>query len=151
MKKILFVVLALLPLLSIAQQKGDSPLYVLPPFGDEAGTVLHDTVAVKSPLEVEWDDQTLNGVNAHSEKVTAGFYHTAPQAGIYAFYTEVSRGRVLRVRNLNNDSVVFVKVVGALPLRTAFKGCSLGLSNEAKAALDVRDNRAFCEVSYADF
>ena len=151
MKKILFVLLAMLPLAAAAQQNGDTPLYVLPPFGDSGLTAVDSAAPPKSALELEWDDQTLEGVNAHSEKVTAGFYHTTAQAGIYAFYTEASRGRVLRVRNLNNDAVVFVKVIAALPLRTAFKGCSLGLSNEAKAALGVRDNKAFCEVSYADF
>jgi hypothetical protein len=135
----------------MAQGKTDSALYVLPPFSDSSLNAMDSALAPKSPLELEWDEQTQDGAAAHSEKVTAGFYRTSPQAGIYAFYTEASRGRVLRVRNLNNDSVVFVKVIGALPLRSAFKGCSLGLSNEAKAALDVRDSRAFCEISYADF
>lgn len=147
MKKLIAIILFLAPLSALAQHN-DTPKYVLPPFGDTTHTPV---VPQKSPLELKWDEQTLSGQNATVEKVSAGFFTTGKNAGVYAFHATAARGTILKVRNLNNDHVVYVKVLGPLPQTTAFKGCALGLSSDVKALLGVRDTKAFCEISYLSY
>ncbi|MBS1630722.1 MAG: hypothetical protein JST27_11765 [Bacteroidetes bacterium] len=150
MKRLLFWVLLLQPLCLFAQQKTDSALYVMPEL-NKGVLYAHDSaLPLRSPLEIEWNQQNPDTSGILHEKLTAGFYETSKQAGIYAFYKPELKGKVLRVRNLNNDSLVFVKVIGALPQTKAFKGCNLGLSNEAKEALGVHERKAYCEVSYSE-
>ncbi len=150
MKQLLLLLLIAQPMLLQAQTQKDSLDNMMPAGRQGWMNATDSVIAPKSPMEKEWDAQTVDGTNLRTEKATAGFYQTTPQAGIYAFYTDAPRGKVLRIRNVNNDSVTFVKVIGPLPQRRVFKGCSLGLSNEAKEALGVRDNKAMCEVSYAE-
>ena len=109
---------------------------------------------VPPSLEQEWNEQTVEGLNAVTEKGTAGFFpisEKAPKAAIYAFHNAAARGTVMRVRNMNNDRVIYVKVLGPLPVTKMFAGCVLGLSSGAKAALGVRETKAFCEMSYAGY
>jgi hypothetical protein len=147
MKQFIALMLLLLPFLANAQHN-DTPKYLLQPFGDTIHTA---ATPQKSPLEIKWEEQTLSGQNATTEKVTVGFFTTGKNAGVYAFHTIAPRGTILRVRNLNNDRIVYVKVLGPLPLTAAFKGCALGLSSDAKALLGVRDTKAFCEISYLSY
>lgn len=112
------------------------------------------SVAHKSALELEWDTQTDTGRIAVVEKGTAGFFPIhmpTAGAGIYAFHLSAAKGTIIRVRNLNNDSVVFVKVLGPLPDAKRYAGCVIGLSNKIKAALGARDSKAFCELSYISY
>jgi hypothetical protein len=147
MKQVLFLLVLFLGCTSSSfGQHTDTPKYVMPAFGDTSRPV-----APKSALELQWEEQTTSGASAVVEKATAGFFATGKNAGIYAFHNVASRGTILKVRNLNNDHVIFVKVLGPLPLTNPFKGCTLGLSNDAKAALGVRESKAFCEVSYLSF
>jgi hypothetical protein len=139
MKRLVLLIL-LLQSLPLFAQHADSAKYVMPPPAD--------TAHVKSALELAWEQQTQQGLNAMVEKATAGFFNTGRNAGIYAFYTTAPRGTVLKVRNLNNDRIIYVKVLGPLPNTKAFAGCTLGLSNDAKTALDVRNTRVLCEISY---
>lgn len=151
MKNFLLFALLLCAQASDAQRVADTPKYIMPAMGENNSGA--DTAAriPKSPLEILWEEQTVAGANALTEKVTAGFFNTAGNAGIYAFHTIAPRGTVLKVKNLNNDRVIYVKVLGPLPLTNQFKGCSLGLSNAAKAALAARDSKVFCEISYMGY
>jgi len=88
------------------------------------------------------------------EKGTAAFYAiTSPAAGAadYAFHNNAARGAVIRVKNINNGRVVFVKVLGPLPSTKQYAGCIIGLSDKAKALLGVHDTKAFCELSYGGY
>lgn len=147
MKKLIITLLLLAPVVAIAQHHTDTAKYVMPPFGDTA----HMAALQKSPLELKWEEQTSLGQNATIEKATAGFFTTGRNAGVYAFHATAARGTILKVRNLNNDRIVYVKVLGPLPQTTAFRGCTLGLSSDAKALLGVRDTKAFCEISYLSY
>jgi LysM repeat protein len=135
----------------VPPQKKDTPKYVLPPVKDVA--VLDDPPVPKlnPTLEDLWNEQTQSGASAITEKATAGFFNTGSSAAMYAFHNAAARGTIIRIRNLNNDKVIYVKVLGTLPNTKAFIGCTVGLTNAAKAALDVRDQKAFCEVSYAGY
>lgn len=145
--KLLILLLLLLQSQLLFAQHSDTPKYVMPPYGDTTQAATQP----KSPLELQWEQQTVNGQNAVVEKATVGFFATGKNAGIYAFHTAAPRGTIVKVRNMNNDHVIYVKVLGPLPNTKAFAGCSLGLSNDAKATLGVRNTKAFCEISYMGY
>lgn len=148
LKKILLSLMLMLPLCALAQQKTDTPLYLMPAFGTDTTRQL---LPKKSALELLWEQQTVGGQNAITEKATAGFYSTGAGAGVYAFHDTAPRGSVLRVKNLNNDRVIYVKVLAPIPVTKQFKGCTLGLTNSAKAALGAHDAKIFCEISYMGY
>lgn len=110
--------------------------------------------AAVPPLEREWNEQTVDGQNVVTEKGTVGFFNinaSVSGADVYAFHNAAARGTIMRVRNINNDRSIFVKVLGPLPETKQYAGCVLGLSDGAKAALGVQENKAFCEMSYAGY
>lgn len=101
-----------------------------------------------------WEDQTMGGKNVVIEKGSGGFYNltvNTDEAPWLAFHNSASKGSVIRVRNLNNGKVIFVKVIGPLPAGKHFYGCILGLSNVAKQALGVHENKVFIEMNYAGY
>lgn len=107
-----------------------------------------------NPLEALFDEQTVNHKNMVQEKVSAGFYQIAgntPGAARYAFHNAAARGSVIRVKNIANGRIVFVKILGPVPNSKQCAGCSIGLSNVMKAALGVRESKAFVELSYAGY
>ncbi len=134
-----------------AQQRADTPKYLLPSV--QQTMPIRDSVMVirKLPLQNEWETQTAYGASAVTEKATAGFFSTGKGGGIYAFHNVAPRGSILQVRNLNNEHIVYVKVLGPMPVTKQLKGCNLALSNAAKVALDVRDFKAYCEISYQGY
>ena len=110
--------------------------------------------AKPSTLQELWNEQTVEGLNVVIEKGTAGFFNingNTAGAGVYAFHNSAARGTVIMVRNLNNGRIIYVKVLGPLPETKQYAGCVLGLSNGAKAALGVRETKAFCEMTYAGY
>lgn len=154
MKRFLLALIMFLPTSLLAQIKvtGDTPKYLLPPPVIQEMPIRDSVMHIKRlPLQSEWEEQTAFGTNALTEKVTAGFFSTGKGAGIYAFHNSAARGTVLQVKNLNNDRVIYVKVLGQVPVTRAFRGCSLGLSSGAKSALAVRDLKAYCEISYLSY
>jgi hypothetical protein len=101
-----------------------------------------------------WEDQTAGGKNVVVEKGSAGFYnltvHNA-EASYFAFHNVAAKGTIMKIRNLNNGKMIYVKVIGPLPAGKQFYGCNLGLSDVAKQALGVRENKMFCEMLYAGY
>lgn len=141
--------------------KQDTPKYVLqrdhtttpPVVMDTADTTAAPTPPV-STIEALFKEQTQNGQNIVFEKGSAAFFNLSGQAkgaAVFAFHNKAAKGSVIRVKNLNNGRVVFVKVLGPLPLTKQYYNCIIGLSGSAKAALGVRDTKAFCELSYAGY
>lgn len=62
----------------------------------------------------------------------------------------VDEGRIIRVRNLMNNKVVYVKVVGRLPASDAQRNISLKISETAARDLNVLEERFLAEWSYYD-
>ena len=101
-----------------------------------------------------FDEQTMQEQNLVWEKGTAAFFSMTTQAkgaSVYAFHNKASKGSVIRVKNMNNGKIVYVKVLGPMPNTKQYYNCIIGLSGSAKAALGVRDDKAFCELSYAGY
>lgn len=105
-------------------------------------------------LEAEYLLETDEGRNVTTERGAAAFYALTSGtkgAAAYAFHNSAARGAVIRVKNINNGRYVFVKVLGPLPETKQYHGAIIGLSNAAKAALGVRDEKAFCELTYGGY
>lgn len=128
----------------------DTPKYVMQGAPD---TLVHEGRPAPAPnsLEAAYDLQTQDGQNATTEHGAAAFYAITSKtkgAAAYAFHNTAPRGTVIKVRNVNNGRYVFVKVIGPLPMTKQYVNSIIGLSNAAKAALGVKEARAFCELSY---
>src|ERR1051325_459447 len=93
----------------LAQRHTDTPKYVMRPIQDSV-----KIPAPKSALEQAWEAQTQSGTNAITENATVGFFATGKGASMYAFHSTAPRGTILKVRNLNNDQTIYVKVLGPL-------------------------------------
>jgi LysM repeat protein len=105
-------------------------------------------------LQDLFEEQTMQGQNIVWEKGAAAFFSMTTQAkgaSVYAFHNKAAKGSVIRVKNMNNGRIVYVKVLGPVPMTKQYHNCIIGLSSSAKAALGVRDDKAFCELSYAGY
>lgn len=69
------------------------------------------------------------------------------QQKFYALHKSVPMGAVIQVRNLMNDRVVFVKVIGKLPESSQNKNVIIQLSGAAAKYLNVLDNKFLVEVT----
>ena len=140
---------------TILRENNDDPfadtiVNVPAPVLTEAGT----PKTAEPTLEELWKDQTIEGTNVIREKGSAGFFSVqgnAPRAAVYAFHNTASRGTVMLVKNISNGKSIYVKVLGPLPDSKQYAGCVLGLSDGAKAALGVRENKVFVEMGYAGY
>ncbi len=67
---------------------------------------------------------------------------------LYALHKHQPRGTILKVTNLINDHVVFVKVIGKMPELPGQENVQLNMSAAAVQSLDARDPRIVVEVEY---
>ena len=136
--------------MKVTQQ--DTPKYVFQPVADTNGSATKPDAP--PTLAQQWAQETADGMNARHEKGSAGFFSlnsTTTGASVYAFHNTAARGTIIQVRNLNNDRVIYVKVLGPMPETKQYAGCIIGLSSSAKAALGIRETKAFCELSYLGY
>lgn len=108
-----------------------------------------DSTAVeKSEAEVLYEIQTERGVT--TEKGPAAFFksNNVNASFYYAFHNEAPKGTIIKVRNTGNGRTVFVKVLGSIPSTGLYHNCIIGISSRAKTVLGVRDEKAWCELSY---
>jgi len=105
---------------------------------------------VPGGLDTVYNSQTNNGLNVLTEKGTAAFFEKPGKSTIfYAFHNEAARGSVIKVFNPGSGKTIYVKVLGPLPDTKLYAGCIIGISDSAKEALGITDNKTWCELSYA--
>lgn len=140
----------------------ETPKYVMNGDTPKTHTGIHtggplyrdSTTGIVPPLQVLWNEQTMDGKNVVTEKGSAGFFQLAGNAAgasTYAFHSAAAKGTVIKVKNIANGRYIFVKVLGPVPNTKQYYGCQIGLSNAAKTALGVREAKAFVELSYAGY
>lgn len=107
-------------------------------------------VPVPGGLDTVYNRQTNSGLNVLTEKGTAVFFEKPGKSTIYyAFHNEAARGTVIKVYNPGSGKTIYVKVLGSLPDTKLYANCIIGISNGAKEALGITDNKIWCELSYA--
>jgi hypothetical protein len=110
-----------------------------------------DTAKMRVPggLDTIFNRQTNNGINVLTEKGTAVFFEKPGKNNVYyAFHNATPRNSVIKVFNPGTGKTIYVKVLGPLPDTKLYSGSIIGISNAAKEALGVTDNKAWCELSY---
>jgi hypothetical protein len=111
-----------------------------------------DTVVMLSEGERQFLEQTRDGLYVSEERGTAAFFKRAGQSanGIYfAFHNTAKRGTIIKVHNPGTEKTVYAKVIGPVPTTANFHKASIGISADAMRALDVRQEKAWVEISYA--
>jgi len=130
----------------VPQVRRDTSYFIIPP--QQTDTNLAEQ---KSEAEMLYDEQTLDGTQVTKEKGPAAFFSSSNSnpTYYYAFHNGAARGAIIKVRNTNNGKIIFVKVLGPIPNTAIYHNCIIGISSKARAALGVRDEKAWCELSYA--
>ncbi|RYF96324.1 MAG: hypothetical protein EOO00_03010 [Chitinophagaceae bacterium] len=125
------------------------PISVKVPVTDTLHPVADSTI---SEGEQQYLAQTNDGMSESSEKGTAVFFKRVGRStnGIYlAFHNTAKRGTILKVTNLGTNKTVYARVIGPVPKTGQYYNALVGISNDAVVDLDVRDEKAWCEISFA--
>ena len=69
------------------------------------------------------------------------------QQKFYALHPSAPMGAIVQVRNLMNDRVVFVKIIGKLPVNSQSKNVIIQISGAAAKYLNVLDDKFLVEVA----
>ncbi|PQJ12410.1 hypothetical protein CJD36_001270 [Flavipsychrobacter stenotrophus] len=100
-------------------------------------------------LDSIYNVQTRNGTNVLNEKGTAVFFEKAGSNKIYfAFHNTTPRGAVIKVTNPGTGKTIYAKVLGPVPDTKQYANAVIGISNAAKEALGITEDRAWCELTY---
>jgi LysM repeat protein len=96
--------------------------------------------------------QTDNGRKTRSASGLAGAFKSTSgwdNGKFYALMNNVDRGTVVKVTNLSNNKVVFVKVLGNIADIRQNAGMVIVLSDAAATQLEVASDKFTAELSYA--
>lgn len=123
------------------------------PVAEEPDTiiVLRDTpLDTLSEGEKQYLKQTGDGVYAVHEKGTAAFFKGGGSSDdiYFAFHDTAPRGTIIKVTNPGTQKTVYVKVIGKVPSTRLYHNAIIGISSAARAALEVYEEKAWCELSY---
>ncbi len=116
---------------------------------DTIAAIETDTIPDGEQLYME---QTNNGEDVVYEKGPAVFFRRAGKStnGIFfAFHNTAPRGTIIKVTNPGTGKSVYAKVIGAVPGTASYHKAIAGVSSDARAALGVGDQKAWCELRYA--
>lgn len=116
----------------------------------DSSKILMDTTI--SAAKALYLSQTYNEESVTEEKGPAAFYTNNSDFKsefLYAFHNAAGKGKIIRVKNLNNGRVVYVKVLGPIPQTGLYHNAIIGISNKAKHALGATGDRMWCELKFA--
>lgn len=104
-------------------------------------------------IEQKYRSQTNNEEIVSEEKGTAVFYEDKGKLGgtntYFAFHNTAKPGTIIKVYNPGTDKTIFVKVLGPIPTTKMYHNSVIGISDGAKDALLVTEEKAWCELKYA--
>lgn len=99
-------------------------------------------------LKLLFDSYEVGGNTLKKEKGIANFLDQNSGNSYLALVNGVPEGEVIRVRNLMNNKVVYLKVLGAIPPKDAEKNVGLKISKAAAVELNVIEERFLAEWSW---
>ncbi|HYV91018.1 MAG TPA: LysM peptidoglycan-binding domain-containing protein [Chitinophagales bacterium] len=117
--------------------KGDNKILTSLPVKDGNPDFLTKTTAVKTN-DVKHDERGI-AVQTHSS-YDEGYF--------YALHATAPQGTIITVRNLMNNKIVTVKVIGRLPSTSDNENVIIKLSESAAKKLDVLDEKFLVEINY---
>lgn len=115
-----------------------------------------DSVATKDTVkgreaEIAFLNQAKLVDSFATEKGTVSFFKRAGKTEknlYFAFHNSAKIGSIIKLTNLGNDKIIYAKVIGKLPKTANFYNSIIGISSDAKLFLDVRDEKAWCEIEF---
>lgn len=106
-----------------------------------------------SPMQRKYLEQTKDELVVTEEKGTAIFYEDKGKLSstsiYFAFHNTANPGTIIQVRNPGTDKTIYVKVLGPIPNTKMYHNSVIGISEAAKGALLVGEDKAWCELKYA--
>lgn len=99
-------------------------------------------------LKLLFDSYEAGGNTLKKEKGIANFLDQSSGNTYLALVNGVPEGEVIRVRNLMNNKVVYLKVLGSIPPKDAEKNIGLKISKAAAVELNVIEERFLAEWSW---
>ena len=109
-----------------------------------------DKGRVTGGYDTIYNRQTNNGLNVLTEKGTAVFFPPGARPGTsyQAFHNTTPRGTIIKVFNPGTSKTIYVKVLGPVPDTKLYANSIIGISDAAREALGITDNKAWVELSY---
>ncbi len=111
---------------------------------------------IDSTLNIEGEklflEQNVSEEFAAIERGSSVFFKRAGKTGngiFYAFHNVAKKGTIIKVTNVGNERVIYARVIGPLPKTNQYYNSIIGISSDARAALDARDEKAWVEIKYS--
>jgi len=111
-----------------------------------------DSIYLLPPFGKLYMQQTDTGHKVDSEKGPVVFFDpkmVLSKNMFYAFHNTVPRGSIIKVYVPNTQKTILVKVIGTIPDTKQYYNCSIAISDLAKEALGIHEDKAWCELWYA--
>jgi LysM repeat protein len=106
-----------------------------------------------SETELSYLKQTRNETHLQTEKGPAVFFdmNSGKSGNVFlGFHNGVARGTIIKVYNPGTSKAIFVKILGPMPETKQYYNSIMGISSDAKEALGIKENRLWCELSFAE-
>lgn len=104
-------------------------------------------------IQKKYNLQTRDELVVTEEKGSAVFFENKGKLSgtntYFAFHNTAKPGTIIKVYNPGTDKTVYVKVLGPIPNTKMYYNSIIGISNGAKSALLVTEDKAWCELKYA--
>ncbi|MCO5233740.1 MAG: LysM peptidoglycan-binding domain-containing protein [Chitinophagales bacterium] len=137
---------------SVTPNKPESPIFPKP--STEAESAALKNVNSKSPqsqLENAFIEAKNNGLNLQSSRVTITWINTENpnmSDSYFALHKTAPVGTIIKVTNLVNKRVVFVKVIGKLPETSDNLNIGFRISSAGKKALQLNGDKAYVDAEF---
>lgn len=121
--------------------------------GETITIITRKPVDTTPEIEKQYKSQTRDELVVEEGKGPAVFYEDKGRLNTtetyYAFHNTAKRGTIIKVYNPGADKTIFVKVLGTIPDTKMYHNSIIGISEAAKDALMVTEDKAWVEIKYA--
>lgn len=122
------------------------PLYTQIESVKENGTPMNKDVEMYKML---YDGYAESGAELKKNKGIGNFLEQSTSKDVYlALVNDIESGQVIRVRNLMNNKVIYLKVVGSVPGKDASSNISIKISKAAARDLKIVEDRFLAEWTW---
>lgn len=127
----------------------NKPLYTTVETVKEEGTALKLDNKDVEMYKMLYDGYKDSGASFNKEKGIGNFLEQSSSKDVYlALVKGIDNGQVIRVRNLMNNKVIYLKVVGNVPSKDVKNNISIKISKAAARDLKIVEDRFLAEWSW---
>lgn len=129
------------------KEKTEDKVYT--PISKEDGSELKITNKDVEMYKMLYDGYAESGAVLNKEKGIGNFLEQSTSKDVYlALVKGIESGQVIRVRNLMNNKVIYLKVVGSVPSKDASSNISIKISKAAARDLKIVEDRFLAEWTW---